>query len=488
MKNFFITAVVLIVTVLLIPPVRTFADNTALKDIPMLDAYFKNGGSSKKAYCYSDYKDGFYTYTYYNSKTQKLLYKSENKFSYDASISKDGKIVFYRIDGSVYRYSYADGKTEKIYTDKNGNKNFYVKASANGEYCGIIYSEKFILWHGGKAVSARCDDYKSICEVTNDGKIIFGYYEGKIFSFSFDTKKTEKIADVSDDRYFYVCDVFYDSGSYVMYGYNNELQDDEDDDPEYDYYKVIYAGKLNEQPKLVYSGSIDPKKIISCSGNGLMICDGEYFIRIDLDSGVSKKIVKLDTERLGKNAVHNFRYSGDLDSVVYIDHSESKLVRLSKWSKKKNAYTKRQEIDLSGTEPNYLGCCGSDTTIVEVLTEYDSKSNSYKSAAAFFESGKLIPADRKIIRIDRFDHVICGGQDSDVLEILNPDGSKAKVFGKRYQYYFDDESGYFIFGTKEATEFDLDGRNIGGIYHDYYIGKSGKAVHLWDGRNTYLDD
>ena len=108
MKKIFIMAIVLIITVLAMPPVRTFADNTALKYIPMLDDYFKDGGNSKKAYCYSDYKDGFYTYTYYNRETKKLLYKSKNKFSYDASISKDGKIVFYSIDNSVYRYLYYD--------------------------------------------------------------------------------------------------------------------------------------------------------------------------------------------------------------------------------------------------------------------------------------------------------------------------------------------------------------------------------------------
>ncbi|MDE5859520.1 MAG: hypothetical protein K2H23_03925, partial [Oscillospiraceae bacterium] len=107
MKKFFITAIVLFAAVLAAPAFSAFADNTALKDIPMLGDYFKDGGNSKKAYCYLDYKDGFYTYTYCNSKTEKILYKSKNKFRHDASISKNGKIVFYGIDNSVYRYSYA---------------------------------------------------------------------------------------------------------------------------------------------------------------------------------------------------------------------------------------------------------------------------------------------------------------------------------------------------------------------------------------------
>lgn len=482
MKRLFFTVIAIIIAVLAIPTVRAFAENTALKDIPMLDNYYTRGGESKKAYCYHEYDGEFYTYTYYNCKTEKVLYKSKDKFSYDASISKNGKIVFYSVNNAVYRYSFADGKTKKIYEDKDTQNFMSVKTSPNGEYC-YIGAKNPIFWHGGKTVSPKCAEDTSVCQITDDGRILYDSCDGKIFSFSFETGKSEKIAEVSDDRYFYSCTIFYDSGSYLFCGYNNELQDEDDDDPEYDHYKVIYGGKLYEQPKLLYSGSIDPDSIIACSGRSMIIYDKEYFTRINLVSGVSKKLVKVDKERLGKSASGNFRYSDNLDCIVYIDYSDNKLVRLSKWSDEKNDYTKRQEIELSGTEFK-LSCCGNDLTVVEIYIKTDG---IYKSSAAFFESGKLVPADSDIIRIDRFNHVICGGQDHDVLEILNPDGSKSKVFGKRYSYYFDAKSGYFIFCTKEATEFDGN-TEVGGIYHDYYIGKNGKAVHLWDGRNTYWID
>lgn len=474
MKKLFLTAVIILAAVCAIPAVGAFADTAALEDIPMLNQYYTRGGESKKAYCYYEYDGEFYTYTYYNCETKKILHKSENKFEYCASISEDGKTAFYVIDNAVYRYAYGDGKPKKIY--EAGAGRLSAETSPSGEYC-LIRAKKLLLWHGGKTVSAVLDKDTSICGVTDDGKLIYADSDGKIFSFSFETEKSEKLAELSDGRYIYGAEVFYGSGTYLFYGYNGELQDDEDDDPEYNYCKVIYGGRLNEKPRLIYSGSIGGSNIKACNGRSLLIYDNNSYTRISLENGKSKKLYVKQPESVNKAC---FYCSDDLSSVVYIDHSVNKLVRLSKWSVRKNAYTKRQEIQLSGTEP-FLGSRGKDMKIVEVLAK--DESGEYQGYAAYFESGSLVPAN-DIIRIDRFDNVICGSQNSDKLEILNPDGSRKKVFAEKYEFYSDDKSGYFIFGTKEATAFD-EGLEMFGIYHDYYIDKNGKAIPLWDGRNTY---
>ena len=209
---------------------------------------------------------------------------------------------------------------------------------------------------------------------------------------------------------------------------------------------------------------------------------------IDLESGKSKKLIKLSPKLLEKSYLHNyFVCSDDMDSVAYINHAKNKLVRLSGWNSKKNAYTVREEIDLNGTKEELIRDSSDDLSVIEVIDkDPDESNNEYKHYAAFFDEKKLVHApDDNIIWIDRFNHVICGDRYGSDLEILCPDGSRKKVFTEDYSYYFDSENGYFIFGVKEATDFDYDGRELGGIYHDYYINEKGEAVFLWKGRNTY---
>ncbi|MDE5991803.1 MAG: hypothetical protein K2G87_02000, partial [Oscillospiraceae bacterium] len=136
MKKFFITAIVLVVTVLTIPAVRAFAAEKPLKDIPIW-GYSESG----KAYCRYDETGGEYVLTYFNSNGSKQLYKSKKKFAHDESFSKDGKTVFYQIDNTVYRYSYESGKRKKIYTlpenERDCKRFVWLYSSPNGEYCAI---------------------------------------------------------------------------------------------------------------------------------------------------------------------------------------------------------------------------------------------------------------------------------------------------------------------------------------------------------------
>ena len=505
MKKIFFTVTMILAAVFIMPCVCANAEKVTLDDVPMLYNDFRNGGKSKKAYLYYAYDEDSkkYTLTYYNSRSSKLLYKSDDEFYHGASISEDGTIAFYCINDSVYRYSYADGKRKKIYTvpekDYPGDSSLGLYSSPDGKYCLIkhkYYPEKkdteiyLRLWHDGKIVSDEVYNYydsRFDVSVSNDGKVIY-IDSTELYSFSFDTGKKELFASVPSEEYLYQTDIFHDKGTYVMYGIIGFIMDADNDDPDYNNYKEIYSGRLYEAPKLIYSGNIVPENVIACNGEAIVFYDGQYVVRIDLESGKSKKIIKLSPKLLEESYLHNyFLCSDDMDSVVYIDRSKNKLVRLSGWNSKKNAYTVREEIDLNGTKEKFMLSGSNDLSIIKIIEEDPADAKKYKHYAAFFGEKKLVHApDDNIIRIDRFDHVICG----DIygygdLEILCPDGSRKKVFTEDYSYYFDSENGYFIFGVKEATDFDYDGRELGGIYHDYYINEKGEAVFLWKGRNTY---
>lgn len=504
-----IFTIILLTTVFIFPCIHTNAQTTELDDVPMFYEYLRYGGGSKKAYLYYDFDESSekYTLTYYNSSSSKLLYRSGNKFSYKASISEDGTTAFFSINNFVYRYSYTDGKIEKIYTipkeGYTGRSPAVIYSSPDGKYCLIkhgYYPESkdkdmevhFRLWHDGKIISdevyGEYDSGRDV-SVSNDGKVIH-IYTAKLYSFSSDTGKTELFADVPSEKYYYKTDIFHDKGTYIMYGYIKEIRDADNDDPDYDNYKVIYSGRLYEEPKLIYSGNIVPDNIISCNGEAIVFYDGEYIVRIALESGKSKKIIKLSSKLLEEDRLYNhFMCSDDTDSAAYINYSTNKLVRLSGWDPEKNAYTVREEIGLNGTKEELMRYGSDDLSIIEIIDkDPDGSDNEYKHYAAFFDEKKLVhaPGDN-IIRIDRFGHVICGDVSgySD-LEILGPDGSRKKVFTDEYSYYFDSSKcGYFMFGVKEATAFGSDGEEFFGIYHDYYINEKGEAVFLWKGRNTY---
>lgn len=140
MKKFFITAATIFIAILSIPVFTAFAADTALEDIPMLNKYYFG---SKKAYLY--YSDGDNkTLTYCSSEKEKVLYKSKKNFSYRASISEDGRTVFFSVNDTVYKYSARSGKIEKIYTVKvkcyPERNRITLYSSPNGEYCLISWT------------------------------------------------------------------------------------------------------------------------------------------------------------------------------------------------------------------------------------------------------------------------------------------------------------------------------------------------------------
>lgn len=90
MKKFFITAIIIFIAILSAPVFTVSADSGELADIPI-----RGHSESGKAYCLYDEKDGEYMLTYVSSRGTKLLYKSEEEFKYNSSISEDGKTLFY---------------------------------------------------------------------------------------------------------------------------------------------------------------------------------------------------------------------------------------------------------------------------------------------------------------------------------------------------------------------------------------------------------
>ena len=493
MRKIFYTAIIILAAFFIMPWVCANAEAAALDDVPMFSDDFKSINGSKKAYivCDHDLISDVYTLTYYNIRSSKQLYRSEERFLYDSSISEDGTIAFYSIKDSVYRYSYTDGKMEKIYTAVPAEEYRFISqisvySSPDGEYCLFSYkyytkdnTEKvfFRLWHDGKIVSDKVyNDYNSRFDVSvsNDGKAIY-MDSSKLYSFSFDTGKKELFASASPEEHLYYTKIFHDKGTYVMYGLISDIEED-NDDPDYNNYKEIYSGKLYEQPKLIYSGNIVPENVLGCNGEAIVFYDGEHIVRIDLESGKSKKIFKPNPKLPLKNHLCDyFICSDDLDSVAYINYSKNKLVRLSGWNSKKNAYTVREEIGLNGTKKEIIRRYDSDDLSAIGIRDV-SPDGGYKFYAAFFENKKLISAPDDIICIDRFGHVLCGNaRYSSELLMLTPDGSVKNIFEdglKVFGHYI--INGYYLFSVED--ECDDKGYEILYVTSCYYIDKNGDAV------------
>ncbi|MCH5348417.1 MAG: hypothetical protein J1E40_03775 [Oscillospiraceae bacterium] len=497
MRKIFFKAIVILAAVFIMPCVCANAETAALDDVPMFTDDFKSRNGSKKAYilCDHDLISDVYTLTYYNIRSSKQLYKSEERFFYDSAISEDGTTAFYSVNDSVYRYSYTTGKIKKIYTvqaeEYTSLGQISVYSSPDGEYCLFSYkyytkdnTEKvfFRLWHDGKIVSDKVyNDYNSRFDVSvsNDGKAIY-MDSSKLYSFSFDTGKKELFASVPSEKYIYHTKIFHDKGIYVMFGLISDTIED-NDDPDYNNYKEIYSGKLYEEPKLIYSGNIAPKNFIACTGDAFVFYDGEYVVRLDLESGKSKNIIKLSPKLLESNKLSSyFVCSDDLDSAAFVNYSKNKLVRLSVWDSEKNSYTLRRETDLNGTKKELIRRYSSnDLSVIEIRDE--SPGSGYKSYAAFFKEKKLVSAPEDIICIDRFGHVLCGNtRYTDGLLMLSPDGSVKEVFeGEREVFDHYINNGYYLLSI--VDECDDQGYEILYITSCYYIDKNGDAVFVRKG-------
>lgn len=502
MKKFFITATAIFIAVLSIPAVMAFAADTALEDIPMLDEYYFG---SKKAYIYYSDDDNK-TLTYFSSEKEKILYKSKKDFRYKASISEDGRTVFFSVNDTVYKYSARSGKIEKIYTVKvkcyPEQNHVTLYSSPNGEYCLISWtyypteknvdSESYVtLWHDGKEITEK-KYFSEIFGVTDSGEAL-AESGSALYSLSFDSGKLKAVIEAPEDEYFYDFEVYPDTGAYIMYSdeYRSVPDFSVDGDEtakavtEEKYYK-FYFGKIGETQHELSPDGLLKKYFIAGSGESIAVYDGGYVVRINLESGKRKRIAKLPEKNLNSNYI---TFSADFDAVLYLNRSKNKLVRLSGWDVKKNSYTKREEIELNGTGKEYIKNYSDDLkTVLLSGAEYSEESNSHKDCAAFFESGKLVPIDKNYreTRIDRFGNFI--GIESVFYEqynidVITPDGGKKTAFSKCDEYYRDQRSGFFIFCTETATDAGEYYEN--GFCTDYYINKNGEAVLLWDSRNTY---
>ncbi|MDE5576039.1 MAG: hypothetical protein K2J11_01455 [Oscillospiraceae bacterium] len=491
----FITAIIIIVTVLAMPAVGAFAAEKPLEDIPMLNEYYCG---SQKAYLYSSW-DKYYILKYCSSEREEVLYKSDKEFDYSASISEDGKTVFFGINNIVYKYSYETNKSEKIYAVKVRNypdkNNLTLYSSPNGEYCFIkwfyypverrVDSESYItLWHDGKEITEKADCPK-VFGVSDSGEALVRLRGMGLYSFSFNSGKLEAAVELPDDKYYYDFLAYPDTGTYIMYSDHYRVLPVGSDD-ESDKYCKFYFGKTDGEQHSLFQDEMPKSYYLGASSKSIAVYDGEYVVRINLESGKRKRIVKLAEKRLNSNYIV---FSEDFDAVLYINYSKNKLVRLSGWNDKKNGYTKREEIELNGTKKECIKNYSDDLkTVLLSSAEYDEDSKSYKNCAAFFESGKLVTIDTSYqeMRIDRFNNLIGIERvfyEKFNIDVITPDGSKKTAFSECDDYYRDWKISFFIFRTETAT--DAGEYYEYGVCTDYYINKNGEAVLLWDGRNTY---
>lgn len=477
MKNFFITAIVLIVTVLTLPAVRAFAEGKELEDIPAR-GYTESG----KAYCLGEEKDGKYTLTYVNSEGTKALYKSDKEFEYDKSISEDGKTVFFCIDDSaVYRYSYESGKRKKIYTVPESESSYknhaYVYSSPNGEYCVILVENdkrydnykhdiEIILWHDGETVSQTVrtqfayEDSDHFYGVTDSGEVFYTF-DGDIYILDLDgSRLVEKFPEKSDDMTFYI-----NSRTYSFY-----------------LGKDLYFGEIGgERHKLSFSDN-SIYYALAKNSESFIIYNGEYIARYDMKSGKSKNILKISSQKYEERSeVFFIRVSDDLNEVIYINYSKKKLVRLSDWDSEKNRYTDKQEIELNGTGVEYIIDCSSDLSVV-LIALADTENNRFK---ADFESDNFTRTNEwRLCETDRFGHNIVrnGGK----IEILNSDGSTSLVFdgvGASCEPWF--SNGFYCFYSG-GPDGDCDYEGEYDLTY-YYICPKGKAVKWYDLEDYYME-
>lgn len=475
MKKFFITAIIIIITVIAMPAAGAFAAEKALEDIPT-----RGYTQSSKAYCLYEENDGEYVLTYINCNGTNQLYKSKEEFKHHESISEDGKTVFYKIDDTVYRYSYESGKRKKIYTvsenESSRNRSVLVYSSPNGEYCAIRIEEysastkyndiELILWHDGKTVSQTektkfgSEDSDSFYGVNDLGEVFYTLNKD-IYILDLDGKRlAEKIPDLeSNNRKIYL-----NSRTYMLYCEN----------------EICFGEIGGERHKLSFSQVLRYNTVIAENGESFIAYNGEYVARYDIKSGKSKNILKISPEKYMENRFAFIKISSDMNELAYINYSKKKLVRLSDWNAEKNRYTNKQEIKLNGTGAEYISTRSPDLNVV-LIARADTSYNHFK---ADFGSGSFEQTEYYLYETDRFGHEIirCSGK----IEILNPDSSTTVVFngvGATCEPWFSNGFYCFYSGGPDVPcdyegEYDL-------TY--YYICPKGKAVKWYDLENTYME-
>lgn len=478
MKKIFITAIVIIITVLAAPAVRTFAEKKALEDIPA-----RNYSESSKAYCLYEENDGEYVLTCINSNGTKQLYKSKEKFEHYESFSEDGETVFYSINNTVYRYSYQSGKRKKIYTAQNNGSGYavhiYPRSSPSGEYCFICvkhpsgyndYDIDLIISHDGKTVSqTETTNFGSyggdtLFGINNKGELFYTL-DRDIYILDFNGKRlVEKAPELSseeDYKYRYKTEVFKEKGTYFITSKT-----------------AVFYGEIGGER---HTFSILPDCSILCkNGDGFIAYNGEAVSRYDMKSGKSRNILKISPEKYSKNRFNFMAVSDDMNEIVYINYSKKKLVRLSDWNAQKNCYTNKQEIKLNGTGCEYISTRSPDLNVV-LIARADTAFNHFK---ADFVNESFEQTEYYLYETDRFGHNIIksGGK----IEILNPDGSPTEVFdgvGATCEPWLSNGFYCFYSGGPDVP-CDYEGK------YDltyYYICPKGKAVKWYDLENTYME-
>ncbi len=477
MKRFLAALMVFIVTALAMPTV-VFAAEEPLEDIPK-----RSYSKSSKAYCMYEENDGKYTLTYVNSAGTKLLYKSDEKFEHDNSLSDDGKTLFYSINDTVYKYSYESGKRQKIYTA--GDTYITLYASPSGEYCLIFvehlngydkHDNDIVIWHKGKTVSqteygdpeepivlegTTLTDMIKLYGINDKGEAFYTL-DRDIYILDRDGKRLAQKAPVplSDNEYDYSTRISPGSGTYTVF-----------------YGKDLYFGAVGgEQHKMSFPGYAG-SYVIDYNGEGIIIYNGEYVARYDIKSGKSKNILKISPEKYMEKRRYFMKASGDLNEAAYINYSKNKLVRLSGWDGENNCYTKKQEIMLNGTGQERITDYTSDMNTI--LINYADEKNYYWTAD--FDGERFVNTGYWN-ETDRFGHMIVksGGK----IKIITLDGGVAEVFdgvGITCEPYL--SNGFYVFysgGPDDCYEYD---GNYPLTY--YYIDKNGKAVK-WYEKTVYM--
>jgi len=445
--------------------------NTLLEDIPMHDEDYQG---STKAFVYSRYDTNTNYLIYRNCNGEEVIYKSSKDFDYEISISEDGAVVYYVVNGTVYRYSYAEGKSRKIITLKSNTEpvlsdKYQIISSPDGEYCLVrnyyyrgdtdCYKIYFTICHDGKTVTSEYTSYHPVSAkgVSNDGRVFYiddPEDKFELHLFSFDTGKDEVFAEIDLEGYPYRTDVFFDKNSYII----------EDLD-------LIY-GKIGS----AYQNAIsDLYRVIKYDGKSAIVTtDDDTVYRLNLENGDSLELV---------NGFSYFACSEDMDTVVLCDYQSKKLVRLSGWNEKENCYKNRQEISVSElTHCHTIGSYSPDLNIVCIKNE----SIEGSCRIAYFDSGILQETKCSYYPIiDRFGNVLL--RDSgDNWYLLKPDGSETYIFNDGNTYYNMCNKrigGFVILGREEIVSegYDVDY----GYYVEYYIDENGKPVYLWNDREDF---
>lgn len=474
MKKFFVTALAIILTVLEIPAVRTFATDKTLNEIPV-PSFYDSG--SCKAYCKTEYerKSEMYKLYYINQNGKKLICKTKNEIS-DYCVSGNGLTAYYAVENKVYKYSLNDNSVKKIFeADKKDYEKcgYSITSSENGEYCLLgwrLYDNPYdikelytTICHGENSVTVKSIGYKNYTDLTftNNGSAvwlskhsIYDEYTTYLSSFDYSTGVSKRFAEIEGEY-----SIEYFSNMYILYNSNK-----------------LYKGKIGSEPKLVYSGKLGQFMDCDSKGNTALFSDEKYIYRIDLNSGKRFNITKNSYD---SDYIYDyFIYSSDFNSVAYIDCEAKKPVRLSQWNAKSNSYIQRTEVDITGNKTEYFGGYSNDLNVIFINSLNDD--NAEIITPLIFENGKF----RKIADITEFDFGdfycdkfgnLIGCDENNDLYIITPDGSRKLIFSGEIEIFYSIND-FVMFYCCKDKKYDKYGYETGGTMDIYYIDKNGKLI------------